>query len=120
MTLLTREQMLAADDLHREFVEVPGLGGGVWVRTLTGTERDYDRRRGPGRQFYGSTPWRKYRAWFLAVNPLCIECEAAGRTVPTTEVDHVKKRKDHPELAFNPDNCRALCKGCHSRNTQQG
>ena len=40
MGLLTREQILTADDLPRELVKVPEWGGEVWVRTLTGRERD--------------------------------------------------------------------------------
>lgn len=40
MTMLTREQILAADDLPSEIVEVPEWGGSVRVRTLTGRERD--------------------------------------------------------------------------------
>ncbi len=38
--MLTRDQILAADDLPRELVEVPEWGGSVYVRTLTGTEAD--------------------------------------------------------------------------------
>lgn len=37
---LTRDAILAADDLQREWVDVPEWGGGVWVRTMTGLERD--------------------------------------------------------------------------------
>jgi hypothetical protein len=40
VTLLTRDQILAAEDLSRELVEVPEWGGSVWVRALTGGERD--------------------------------------------------------------------------------
>lgn len=40
MALLTRDQILAADDLKRETLEVPEWGGEVIVRSLTGTERD--------------------------------------------------------------------------------
>jgi len=40
VTLLTRDQILAAQDLSRELVEVPEWGGSVWVRALTGGERD--------------------------------------------------------------------------------
>lgn len=40
MAILTREQILQADDLKREMVEVPEWGGEVIVRCLTGTERD--------------------------------------------------------------------------------
>jgi len=38
--MLTREQILAADDLPRERIEVPEWSGAVWVRTMTGAERD--------------------------------------------------------------------------------
>jgi hypothetical protein len=38
--LLTRDTILQANDLPRELVSVPEWGGEVYVRTLTGTERD--------------------------------------------------------------------------------
>lgn len=37
---LSKESILKSDDLPREQVEVPEWGGSVYVRTLTGTERD--------------------------------------------------------------------------------
>lgn len=37
---LTREQILQADDLPKQPVPVPEWGGEVYVRTLTGHERD--------------------------------------------------------------------------------
>ena len=37
---LTREDILGADDLRREPVPVPEWGGTVYVRTMTGRERD--------------------------------------------------------------------------------
>ncbi len=39
-TSLNRDAILAADDLKRECVEVPEWGGRVYVRVMTGTERD--------------------------------------------------------------------------------
>ena len=38
--LLTRDQILGADDLPSEEVEVPEWGGSVKIRTMTGSERD--------------------------------------------------------------------------------
>ena len=38
--MLNREAILKADDLPREELDVPEWGGTVFVRTLTGTERD--------------------------------------------------------------------------------
>lgn len=40
MGLLTRDQILNADDLPRETVEVPEWGGSVLVRGMTGRQRD--------------------------------------------------------------------------------
>ena len=37
---LTKELILAADDLPREKIAVPEWGGDVWVRALTASERD--------------------------------------------------------------------------------
>ena len=54
MALLTREQILGAEDLPFEIVEVPGWGGEVGVQGLTGKERDAfelsctERRKGKG------------------------------------------------------------------------
>lgn len=38
--MLTRDEILAAEDLPVEIVYVPEWGGSVFVRTLTGSERD--------------------------------------------------------------------------------
>jgi hypothetical protein len=38
--LLTAAEILAADDLPREKVECPEWGGHLYIRTLTGKERD--------------------------------------------------------------------------------
>jgi hypothetical protein len=37
---LTREGILKAEDLKKELVEVPEWGGDVYIRCMTGTERD--------------------------------------------------------------------------------
>jgi len=38
--MLTAKQILALDDLPRREVEIPEWGGSVYVRALTGAERD--------------------------------------------------------------------------------
>lgn len=40
VVILNREAILAAEDLPKEIVETPEWGGAVYVRALTGTERD--------------------------------------------------------------------------------
>lgn len=38
--MLTRESILASEDLKREEIKVPEWGGSVYVRTMTAGERD--------------------------------------------------------------------------------
>jgi hypothetical protein len=38
--MLTRDSILTADDLKRELVKVPEWGGDIYIRTMTGSERD--------------------------------------------------------------------------------
>jgi hypothetical protein len=40
MSILTRDQILAKDDLKRKKVHVPQWGGDVYVRIMTAAERD--------------------------------------------------------------------------------
>ena len=40
MNILTKDAILAADDLPRETLRVPEWGGDVYVRTMSGTDRD--------------------------------------------------------------------------------
>ncbi len=40
MSILNKNDILNADDLPKELVEVPEWGGEVYVRTMSGTERD--------------------------------------------------------------------------------
>lgn len=40
MAILTKDAILTAEDLKRELVPVPEWGGEVYVRALTGAERD--------------------------------------------------------------------------------
>lgn len=40
VVILSKEAILSADDLVKELVEVPEWGGAVYVRALTGAERD--------------------------------------------------------------------------------
>ena len=70
----------------------------------TAAKRGYDRT------------WRKYRAWYLGVHPLCVLCQERGSLTPATEVDHIVRLEDGGER-LDPANTRALCKPCHSAHT---
>jgi 5-methylcytosine-specific restriction protein A len=60
--------------------------------------------------------WRRFREWFLGRHPLCHDCERE----PSTEVHHILKVAEHPELRLEESNCLGLCKSCHSRRTSLG
>lgn len=77
--------------------------------------RIYDEtQRDPvAKKFYNSAAWRKLRKLKLAQNPVCEQCQRRL----AREVDHVKPRAQHPELALDITNLQSLCTPCHSRKT---
>lgn len=65
-------------------------------------------------QVYNRRAWRdRLRPAKLAADPLCAECETAGRIVPATDVDHA----DGDARNWAWENLRSLCHRCHSRKT---
>jgi 5-methylcytosine-specific restriction endonuclease McrA len=80
-------------------------------------QRQYDAARGPGRQWYSKTRWRKFRAYVLSKRPYCERCEEEGNPKPSEglHVHHVKDRSTHPELAYDEDNVIVLCQGHHNQ-----
>lgn len=57
------------------------------------------------------------RAAVLRCNPLCVSCEANGRTTAATEVDHIKPL--HKGGTDDPDNLQGLCRDCHADKTRR-
>jgi len=56
---------------------------------------------------------RAYRKRF----PLCNDCELL---TPATEVHHIQKIEDRPDLRLVPSNLMALCRSCHTARTLKG
>lgn len=84
-------------------------------REATGGERrDSAARRGYDRQ------WRKTRERVLSRQPLCVDCEAAGRVTPATEVHHAVKLRIAPERKHDRANLVPLCSECHAKRTARG
>ena len=63
---------------------------------------------------------RHLRKAFLDQYPWCADCLTKGHHVPATELHHVRKIKERPDLRFDPANCRGLCESCHSTRTARG
>lgn len=68
--------------------------------------------------FYLSPRWRRFRAWYLAGHPMCIQCEREGRLVPADMVDHVVELRDGGD-PLSEDNVQALCRKCHAVKTAE-
>jgi hypothetical protein len=94
---LTKEQILAAEDLKHEDVEVSEWGGVVRIKTMTGAERDaYDQVSYPNVE--NNDPafdWENFRARLLS---FCLVDDSGERLF--TGVDEVKAlgRKSHAAI----------------------
>ena len=84
-------------------------------------------RPAAGRDFnlYGQH-WKNARAKFLRENPLCEECERAGRlncydpaSNPAFVVDHRKPHRGDPALFWDRANWSTLCATCHNSYKQR-
>jgi 5-methylcytosine-specific restriction protein A len=64
--------------------------------------------------------WRVARRRFLALNPLCVACAAAGRRIPANVVDHIRPHRGDMAAFWNSENWQALCSTCHHVKTGRG
>ena len=71
-------------------------------------------RRPISTRLYGRQ-WRKERALYLKLHPLCKICMSENRVTPATEVDHIIPHKGNYDLFWDVNNWQALCKICHSK-----
>jgi len=64
--------------------------------------------------FLSSYPWRKIRLQALLLHGRkCLCCGATPTTGAVLNVDHIKPRKTHPELALDINNLQVLCHECN-------
>lgn len=69
--------------------------------------------RRAGHAWYKSQAWLRLRARVLKEEPVCREC---GDRL-ATHVDHIRPRRDFPELALDRSNLQGLCEQCHNRKS---
>ena len=86
MKILSKSEILEADDLPRELVEVPEWGGALYVRTMTGSERDAFEAAILGKNNAG---FKNIRARLTA---LTTTDEAGNRLFEEGEVDALGKK----------------------------
>ena len=68
-------------------------------------------------RLYGTAAWQKMRLAQLQAEPLCRICSGAGRIVPATVVDHIRRHNNDVNRFFDAKNLQSLCKPCHDRKT---
>lgn len=82
-----------------------------WIKPTVKHARSVDNSK-----FYNSRTWRKHRARFLEINPLCIHCERNGVTTPANVVDHILSISQGGDK-LNDNNLQPLCKKCHEKKS---
>lgn len=88
-------------------------------------QREADARRGGRKERGYDTAWERFRLMRLAEEPLCQAFDPreqeAGRSPycmrSATEVHHIKRIRDRPDLRLSKANTACLCKPHHSAIT---
>jgi 5-methylcytosine-specific restriction endonuclease McrA len=58
--------------------------------------------------------WQKASKAYLALHPLCAECERRGRVTAATVVDHIEPHRGDMVKFWNTANWQSLCEPCHN------
>ena len=103
MALTMLKPRLAASKLS----PVRTISPGSWRGDKTSTQRGYGYK------------WQQARVGFLSKHPLCCMCEAGGRYVPATVVDHRTPHRGDMALFWDSGNWQSLCATCHSSAKQR-
>lgn len=77
--------------------------------------REQDRRGSSAERGYDGA-WRRFREWFIRRHPICSDCQIKA----TSDVHHIRKLRDYPELRRVESNCMGLCGSCHAVRTARG
>ena len=74
------------------------------------------------RSFISSSRWQRLRAYHLKHHPLCVRCEAKGKTTLAREVHHIRPCGDDPVLQADPLNLEAYAGSAtpQCRNDRRG
>lgn len=76
-------------------------------------EKKRNEIRGSGAARGYDAEWRRFRLWFIKLNPMCCVEDCGEKT---TDVDHIKSLVDGGGK-LDPENCRPFCHRHHSQRT---
>ena len=77
--------------------------------------RNADPKLAAAERIRNGMPWRRFAKVFKANHPLCCNPFGLHTLVGVKDVHHVQSLIDRPELAYDEENCRSLCRSCHNR-----
>ena len=80
------------------------------------TNKEYNRTKRTGQEFYDSRAWRRLRAWYIKQNPICVNCKGDGIAKVADVVDHITPIKDGGE-PLDPVNLQSLCNMHHNQKS---
>ena len=63
--------------------------------------------------------WQQARAAYLRLHPLCVMCEAEGRYVSATVVDHIEPHRGNQTRFWDASNWQGLCTRHHATAKQR-
>lgn len=89
------------------------------IRSSSSARKHAAKDAGESRSGPYNASWRRLRLKVLSRNPLCVECEKAGRVQSAEEVDHITPHRGDMGLFYDIDNLQGLCKRHHSMKTAQ-
>jgi 5-methylcytosine-specific restriction endonuclease McrA len=86
---------------------IPSANPDSWRAGKTTSERGYGWK------------WQQEREQYLAEHPLCVMCDAEGRLVGATVVDHITPHRGDQKLFWRRSNWQSLCATHHSSHKQR-
>ena len=101
-----------------------GYSGPVCERCKARDETIREKHDDGAGEFYQTPEWRRISAHFLKHHPLCVLCEAEGKSVPAKVADHypTSRRDLLAQGIVYPDawrRLRPLCLGHHRTETNR-
>lgn len=82
--------------------------------------RERERPNLVARKLYHTARWKALKDQKRLDNPLCVDCQADGRTEPWTALDHIVPHRGDLDLFWDYSNLQGLCDAHHSAKTRRG
>jgi hypothetical protein len=65
-------------------------------------KHEYELQRGSSSSRGYGADWKRFRLLYLQAHPLCEDCTQRHHITAATEVHHIHKPRDRPELRLDP------------------